>query len=174
MARAASCARDRAIQEREEIETRLARLSEEHRGCEPKIDGLAKKLRAGETGLDALRDELSTTHESAVSKHEQIRALTARVDELEASIEQRDQRDGTPDWLLAEPDGATDKLTAIKGLGEVLEQRLNALGIYRYNQLARMTAANARWIAMKLQVVPGRILRDRWAEQARDLTRGSQ
>ena len=32
-----------------------------------------------------------------------------------------------------------------------------------------MTPENAHWIAMKIHVVPGRILRDRWAEQAREM-----
>ena len=170
MARAAGCARDRAFQEREEVQTRLQRLTDEHQRCETKIDGLAKKLRTSNATVEELKGKLANTNGSTVSKDERIHALHSRIGELEASIEERDERDGTPDWLLAEPGGATDKLTAIKGLGPVLERRLNALGIYRYNQLARMTPANARWIAMRLQVVPGRILRDRWAEQARDLS----
>jgi predicted flap endonuclease-1-like 5' DNA nuclease len=116
-----------------------------------------------------MKSEAATAREAERAAAEQARELERRVASLEASIEKRDARDGTPDWLMAEPDGARDDLTAIRGLGSVLEERLNGLGIYRYRQLAQMTEANAFWIGMKIHVVPGRIERDRWAEQAREL-----
>ncbi len=49
----------------------------------------------------------------------------------------------------------------------MLELRLNRLGIYRYRQLARMTPENTTWVASRIRVLGGRIVRDRWAQQAR-------
>ena len=167
--RAAGCARDRAHEELEQTEERTARLQEEHSRCEAKIDGLVKQLRNREATVETLETDLADARTANDERTEHVRSLEARIDELETSIEERDQRDGTPGWLSAGPDGATDDLTAIRGLGPVLEERLNALGIYRYRQLAQMTPENTRWIAMKLQIVPGRVRRDRWAEQAREL-----
>jgi predicted flap endonuclease-1-like 5' DNA nuclease len=166
--RAAGCARDRAVGEKEQVEDRLARLQDEHEGCEARIEGLAKQLRSRDSSLDTLKTELSSALEANEKRARTIRSLERRVAELEASIEERDERDGAPTWLLAHPDGVSDDLTTIRGLGPILEQRLNELGIYRYRQLAQMTPDNAYWIAMRIHVVPGRILRDRWAEQARE------
>jgi predicted flap endonuclease-1-like 5' DNA nuclease len=167
--RAAGCARDRAVDEREQAEDRLARLQDEHGACEAKLEGVAKKLRDRDASLETVKEELASALEANEGRAQRVRALERRVAELEAAIKERDVRDGAPTWLLAEPDGVTDDLTSIRGLGAVIEERLNALGIYRYRQLAQMTPANAYWIAMKIHVVPGRILRDHWAEQAREL-----
>ena len=167
--RAAGCARDRAFEELAQAEERFVRLQEEHSRCEAKIEGLVKQLRDREATVETLGADLAAALVANDETAQHVRSLETRIDDLETSIEERDQRDGTPSWLSAEPDGATDDLTAIRGLGPVLEQRLNALGIYRYRQLAQMTPENARWIAMKLQVVPGRVRSDRWAEQAREM-----
>jgi len=167
--RAAGCARDRAHEELEQAEERTARLLEEHSRCEAKIDGLVKQLRNREASVETLETDLADARVANDERVQHMRSLEARIDELETSIEERDQRDGAPTWISTGPDGAPDDLTAIRGLGPVLEQRLNALGIYRYRQLAQMTPDNARWIATKLQIVPGRVRRDRWAEQAREL-----
>jgi len=167
--RAAGCARDRAVDEREQVEDRLARLQEEHGECEARLEGVAKKLRDRDASLETVKEELASALEGKEERVQRIRALEKRVAELESAIRARDERDGAPGWLLAEPNGATDDLTSIRGLGPVIEERLNGLGIYLYRQLAQMTPANAHWIAMKIHVVPGRILRDRWAEQAREL-----
>jgi predicted flap endonuclease-1-like 5' DNA nuclease len=169
MVRAAGCARDRAVQEKDHLEDRLDRLLEEHGRCEKRVAGLVKQLRDRDDAIDTTKRELSAALEAQEERTTRARTLDRRVAELEASIEERDHRDGAPNWLLAEPDGAADDLTAIRGLGEVLEQRLNDLGVYCYRQLAQMTPENAHWIAMKIHVVPGRILRDRWAEQAREM-----
>jgi predicted flap endonuclease-1-like 5' DNA nuclease len=171
VARAAGCARDRATEEKEQLEQRLDRLQAEHGRCGKQIDGLAERLRDHESAAEAMKKKLVAAVEAKTERDGRIRALDRRVEELETSIEERNHRDGTPDWLLAEPDGVGDDLTAIRGLGQVLEQRLNDLGIHLYRQLAKMTSENAHWIAMKIHVVPGRILRDGWAEQARELHR---
>ena len=167
--RAAGCARDRALEELEQTEERTARLQDEHSRCETKIDGLVKQLRDRDATVEKLEGDLTDARAANDETAQHVRFLETRIDELEAAIEERNQKDGAPAWLGAGPDGAPDDLTAIRGLGPVLEQRLNALGIYRYRQLAQMTPDNARWIAMRLRVVPGRVRRDRWAEQAREL-----
>ena len=63
--------------------------------------------------------------------------------------------------------GDQDDLKAIHGLGPVLERGLNKLGIYYFRQLAKIKKSDAEWIAPRLNIFPGRILRDDWAGQAR-------
>jgi predicted flap endonuclease-1-like 5' DNA nuclease len=66
------------------------------------------------------------------------------------------------------PDGAADDLTVIKGVGPVLARRLHELGITSFAQLAALTPDQARMIDDVIDF-PGRVERERWIEQAREL-----
>jgi predicted flap endonuclease-1-like 5' DNA nuclease len=165
--RAAGCARDRAIEEKEQLEVRLERLQQEHATCESRLEGLAKKLRSRDASLETMKTDLASALEANEERGHRIHSLERSVADLESSLEERDAIDGTPSWLMQAPDGEGDDLTALRGLGPVLEKRLNEIGVCSYRQLAQMTEQDAQWIATRIQVVPGRILRDRWAEQAR-------
>lgn len=66
------------------------------------------------------------------------------------------------------PDGAFDNLMAIKGIGPKLNQLLHDLGIWHYRQIAAWTPGEIAWINAKLDF-PGRVQRERWVAQAREL-----
>ncbi|HSG95850.1 MAG TPA: hypothetical protein VLA28_10035, partial [Afifellaceae bacterium] len=66
--------------------------------------------------------------------------------------------------------GAGDDLTKIKGIGQVLKGKLNQLGITTFRQIADFTGADIERVNAELDF-PGRIERERWVEQARDLAR---
>jgi NADH-quinone oxidoreductase subunit E len=66
-----------------------------------------------------------------------------------------------------------DDLKAISGIGPKLEQRLNALGIWTYRQIADWTAAEISWMDEQLSF-PGRIARDAWVKQAARLAGRSE
>lgn len=63
---------------------------------------------------------------------------------------------------------ARDDLTRIKGIGRALENRLNGLGITRYAQIAQLDQDGIRRIDEALGF-RGRVVRDRWIEQAATL-----
>ena len=65
-----------------------------------------------------------------------------------------------------------DALTRLKGVGPKFEQALNALGYYRYDQLAKLTSKDISQIDPKLGAFSGRLERDRIVEQAELLARG--
>ncbi len=65
-----------------------------------------------------------------------------------------------------------DDLKAISGVGPKLEQVLNSLGIWTYDQIAALTAAEIDWIEDYLSF-KGRIGRDDWQGQARKLGGGA-
>ena len=64
--------------------------------------------------------------------------------------------------------GAADDLTKINGIGQVLKGKLNKLGITTFRQIADFTAADIERIDAVLDF-PGRIEREKWVEQARDM-----
>ncbi len=69
---------------------------------------------------------------------------------------------------LADKKSAED-LTKINGIGPYIEQKLNEIGIYNYNQISRLKEEDIRVLTELIDFFPGRIERDRWVEQAEDL-----
>jgi predicted flap endonuclease-1-like 5' DNA nuclease len=67
----------------------------------------------------------------------------------------------------------SDDLKRIRGIGVLIEKRLNALGVSRYEQIANWTAADIERFSEKLDF-KGRIERENWVEQARILSAGGQ
>ena len=75
--------------------------------------------------------------------------------------------------LLDKPlNSGPDNLKRIKGIGLVLEKDLQEIGIYHYQQLATLSNDNTKWLNQKLGF-PGRIERENWAMQARELMTGN-
>ncbi len=72
---------------------------------------------------------------------------------------------------LDAPDGEADDLKQISGVGPVLEEKLNAMGIYHYRQIAAFTAEDIAAVDDELNF-KGRIERDGWLEQAAQLAKG--
>jgi len=62
-----------------------------------------------------------------------------------------------------------DDLTRIRGIGRKLAAQLNGLGISRYQQIAELDDARLADEQHRLHPHRGRIVRDRWIEQAVDL-----
>ena len=67
-----------------------------------------------------------------------------------------------------------DQLTRMKGVGPKVAERLNALGITSFAQLAALSPAEVEALDARLGNFQGRIHRDRWVEQAGFLARGDQ
>ncbi|MDT8344076.1 MAG: hypothetical protein RQ752_06550 [Thermohalobaculum sp.] len=68
--------------------------------------------------------------------------------------------------LDAAPAEAHD-LKLIKGIGPGLEKQLNALGVYRFDQIAAFSEADLAWVDANLTAFKGRCFRDDWIGQAR-------
>ncbi|WP_286183857.1 polyhydroxyalkanoate depolymerase [Labrenzia sp. R4_1] len=71
--------------------------------------------------------------------------------------------------LLAKPKGVADDLTAISGVGPKLQAALNEAGIFHYWQIASLTDEQIEALDSKLDF-RGRMARDNWIEQARQLS----
>jgi predicted flap endonuclease-1-like 5' DNA nuclease len=71
------------------------------------------------------------------------------------------------------PAGDIDDLKRIRGIGILIEKKLNSLGITQYEQVANWTGADIERISRLLDF-KGRIEREHWIEQARILATGGQ
>lgn len=69
--------------------------------------------------------------------------------------------------------GQADDLTVIGGVGPKIQEVLNELGIYHYDQIAAWSLENMAWVDDHLSF-SGRIMRERWVEQAKVLVDDSE
>ncbi|OAB78078.1 hypothetical protein [Cochleicola gelatinilyticus] len=60
-----------------------------------------------------------------------------------------------------------DKLTNITGIGPYIEEKLNEIGIYTFEQLSNLKENDIRTITELIEFFPGRIDRDDWVGQAK-------
>ena len=78
-----------------------------------------------------------------------------------------------PELLDAPRGGGGDDLKQIRGIGPELERRLNGLGVWHFAQIARWDGEEVAWIDAHLEGFKGRITRDDWVGQARELSGGA-
>jgi NADH-quinone oxidoreductase subunit E len=100
--------------------------------------------------------------------------IGARLAKLgkEATPEQKADAVGTrPQGLAGPRQDQRDNLQRIKGIGRVNEQKLNALGIFHFDQIAGWGRPEIRWVGTYL-AFPGRIDRESWVAQAGKLAAG--
>ncbi len=76
---------------------------------------------------------------------------------------------GPPANLFTAAPADVDDLKLIKGIGPGLESKLNALGIYRFDQIAAFTDKDLLWIDDNLTTFKGRCFRDDWVGQAKSM-----
>ncbi|MEZ5773595.1 MAG: 50S ribosomal protein L21 [Hyphomicrobiaceae bacterium] len=72
---------------------------------------------------------------------------------------------------LKSPDGRADDLSLISGVGKKINERLKSAGIFHYWQIAAFTDADIENVEKSL-AFKGRIRREEWVEQARELMDG--
>lgn len=151
--------------------------------------GRAAKPRAGDTG-GAKANAAAGTAKAAASAREK-RAAHAKAKERAATANEQQAAPG--DETLATPategqagaaseaksepseapaNAKPDNLQEIKGIGAVLEKKLNAIGIERFEQIASWSESDIAKIDETLNF-RGRIQRERWVEQARELAQRS-
>jgi len=71
---------------------------------------------------------------------------------------------------LSKPQGKADDLKLIKGVGPVLEKKLNDAGIFHFWQVAALKKAQIEELEEEMSF-PGRITRDEWVKQAKEFAK---
>lgn len=64
-----------------------------------------------------------------------------------------------------------DNLTIINGIGGWIEEKLNALGIFTFKQIANFNEEDVEIVTESIEFFPGRIERDEWVTQAKELVK---
>ncbi|NNE89278.1 MAG: NADH-quinone oxidoreductase subunit NuoE [Silicimonas sp.] len=77
-----------------------------------------------------------------------------------------------PEGLSEARGGAPDDLKKIKGVGPKLEKLLHSLGFFHFDQVAVWSEDEIAWVDDNLEGFKGRVTRDEWVAQARELAEG--
>ena len=77
-----------------------------------------------------------------------------------------------PSNLMAKAPADADDLKKIKGVGPKSAEALNALGIYKYEQLAAFSGADVEWLSGEIGFSVERIEKDGWIAMAAELAKG--
>ena len=119
--------------------------------------GLVKDLETRSSGRALSIDEIERMKASSVSR---------------APTSAKYSKPATPELLSAARDGKPDDLGLIWGVGEKLAERLNAMGIWHFDQIAVWTPADVTWFENAMPGFKGRVARDKWIEQCQKLSGG--
>lgn len=142
-----------------------------------RLIGLQMEFRAIEARAKSLEAELVQAKRAA----EQATEMEMKQRRFVAELQDRSAGD-TPAPLMAGPTQPTetsaapaaslkkDDLTAIRGIGKVIEKKLHQMGITSFDQIAALTAEEVRRVNDVIEF-PGRVERERWIEQAKGLAR---
>ena len=96
-----------------------------------------------------------------------------KPEETEAEAPEAEETAGVAPETFSAPQGEADDLKQIGGLGPKLEEKLNALGIYHFHQIAGLTPENVAWLDEQLGS-KGRVERDDWIAQAAELAEAAK
>jgi predicted flap endonuclease-1-like 5' DNA nuclease len=157
---AATREKERLQAELENNKSEIARLQNELLITQSSLQNLQQKNIQLERTLD----------KEQLSKHE----LEVNLDEVRLQTEEKQhtQSDFMAERILAvtkiEKEDIDD-LKEIKGIGPVIEKKLNMLGIVSFKQVSEFTDEVIGQISHAVKFFPDRIMRDQWVRQASDL-----
>lgn len=140
----------------EKVKARVERLSEEIAS----VGGKAKKAKKAKKTKAKAKAAPKAVKAKAAPK-----AARAKPAPKATTAPTTDENGG-----IAKPMGSIDDLKLIKGVGAVLERRLNDAGIYHFWQIAKLRKAQMESLEGMLRF-PGRMTRDNWKAQARALAK---
>ena len=109
-------------------------------------------------------EEVEIPTEDAIEKA--LEALE-EIEEQETDTTNETEEAGQKPELLSQPhNGVKDNLTQIKGIGPKLEEKLNASGIYHFEQVANWTEANMIWLEAHT-LFASRVKKESWITEAK-------
>lgn len=131
------------------IEAKIAALESENENLKSTLSNIETPSVLTLPAISESEDELSAEEKSVKARLEITRLLGDRI-ELVAS-------------------NNSDDLKLINGVGPFIEEKLNEIGIYTFKQISQFDSGMINLITDAIQFFPGRIERDQWVDQAKQL-----
>lgn len=156
----------------EKLHTKLDELEEQVADLAADADGADEKVKAR---VERLSQEIAAVGAKSKKKTKKVKkAAPKKVTKAKAKAAPKAKAAAAPktdeNGRLTKPIGKADDLKLIKGVGAVLERRLNDAGIFHYWQIADLRKAQMDALEAVLRF-RGRMSRDNWKAQARALAK---
>lgn len=160
------------------------KVADRERAARALEDCVADSDRRREEEQQRAQRELERVRAEAEGCQREVQRLGARIAELEPMAARREAgageavrparepREPSPAPTVAATASMRDDLKRIKGVGPVIERRLNELGYHTFGDIAGWTATDIERVREALGPLGGRIRRERWVEQAKRFGRG--
>ena len=110
-----------------------------------------------EEAVEEVEEEATEETESEIKKREELERVKANASKINFDV------------LGTAKASDKDNLQAIKGVGPFIEEKLNALGIYTYEQISKMTGELEDTVNEAIEFFPGLVKRDKWVAQSKTL-----
>lgn len=117
--------------------------------------------------------EESLAAPTVTAKVEEAAPVSEATPEVQETVVSEDLSEVKPRTMKAARKAGADDLKRLKGVGPKLEQTLNDLGFFHFDQVAKWTPQEIAWVDARLKF-KGRIERDGWIEQAKILADGGE
>lgn len=156
--------------ETERLRQSLAECQRTGKDQAARIAALETQLKAADARADRLAADAQVPQAASVAAP--IAAAVAAIPPKPEAAPAPVAEAVKPQGLSAARDGQPDDLKLIKGIGPKLEKLCHSLGYYHYDQIAAWTASEIAWVDENLEGFKGRVTRDEWVPQARDLAAG--
>ena len=167
---------DSLVKEGEKLRDQTLKLAEDAAGeVKERVEEARSLVESAKTKAGDTLDNLEQLFEERVARalqrlgvptHNDLQDIARRLDEINDRIKSLANEPAT---ALPAPESEKDDLKLISGIGPALEGKLNAAGISGYRQLATLSAADIEHIESEVIHFSGRISRDDWISQAREL-----
>jgi predicted flap endonuclease-1-like 5' DNA nuclease len=131
------------------------------------INTLESKLEAAEKSKDLFREELASVKKELEQLRQQYNEQLNKEELLKRISERRHMIDYSRIGTARRKD--MDDLKMISGIGPVIEEQLHTLDIYTFEQISKFTTEDIEAVTEAIEFFPGRIERDEWVKQAKEL-----
>jgi predicted flap endonuclease-1-like 5' DNA nuclease len=154
----------------EKLHSKLDDLEEQVAELRADADGADEKVKAR---VERLSQEIASVG-GKPKKAKKTKKTVKAAPKAKAKTTRKPKAAAAPktdeNGRLTKPVGRADDLKLIKGVGAVLERRLNEAGVFHFWQIAALRKAQIDALESVLRF-PGRIARDNWKAQARALAK---
>ena len=172
-AKAQADADAKAAKEAKAAEEKAEKEAEKQAKAQADADAKEAKAQAdadAKAAKEAKAAEEKAEKEAAAKKKAEKKPASKEVKKKE-ELKRVQERSETIDFSILGTAKASDKddLQVMKGIGPFIEEKLNALGIYTYLQVSKMTSKLETDVNEAIEFFPGRVKRDQWVNQAKIL-----
>ncbi len=143
-------------------------------------DRSKEEQRVFQNKMDDLKDENTLLQIQLGNEKQKVADLTSSLQAQQQQAAQKEKESAGVRYFINPfviagtiESSDIDDLKEIKGIGPVIEKKLNMLGLVSFKQISELNEEAIDQISHTLKFFPDRIIRDHWVQQAKELTKVS-